>query len=170
MIYQSSTTSTSRCIYIIIRLLEYIFATQFRRPWIFQTMNSVRSNIISLKYQKFTPLGKYIGIRKLSLWQRLQEKFSICIILNTCPLLATVNKYIVLQLKTDYCRHGKVHFRINVYPWNVDFSYLFFVGTCILNIQMFRVWEIKIWLNIFRYFSKWINCKFIVCGCVSGFP
>jgi len=33
----------------------FIFATRCRRPWIFQTMNSVRSNNLSLKYQKFTP-------------------------------------------------------------------------------------------------------------------
>ena len=35
----------------------YIFATQRWRSWIFQTMNSVRSNNISLKYQRFTTLG-----------------------------------------------------------------------------------------------------------------
>ena len=29
----------------------YIFATQFRRPWIFQTMNSVMLNNLGLKYQ-----------------------------------------------------------------------------------------------------------------------
>ena len=44
----------------------YIFATQCRRPQIFQTMNSVRSNNISLKYQSFTLSGCiYIGIRKV---------------------------------------------------------------------------------------------------------
>ena len=32
----------------------YIFATQCRRPVIFQTMNSVRPNNLSLKYQRFT--------------------------------------------------------------------------------------------------------------------
>ena len=30
---------------------------KYRRPLIFQTMNSVRSNNLTLKYQKFTPLG-----------------------------------------------------------------------------------------------------------------
>ena len=35
----------------------YIFATQRWRSWIFQTINSVRSNNISLKYQRFTTLG-----------------------------------------------------------------------------------------------------------------
>ena len=45
----------------------YIFATQCRRPFIFQTMNSVRSKSLSLEYQRFTPAGcKDMGI--ISLW------------------------------------------------------------------------------------------------------
>ena len=41
------------------------FATQCRRPQIFQTINSVRSNNVSLKYQRPTTSGcKDIGIRK----------------------------------------------------------------------------------------------------------
>ena len=44
---------------------SYIFGFQCRRPKIFQTMNSVRSNNISLKYQSFTTLdSKDIGIIK----------------------------------------------------------------------------------------------------------
>ena len=36
----------------------YIFATWYRRPWIFPTMNSVyRSNNLSLNYQRFTLSG-----------------------------------------------------------------------------------------------------------------
>ena len=43
----------------------YTFGFQSRRPQIFQTMNSVRSNNISLKYQRFATLGyKDIGIIK----------------------------------------------------------------------------------------------------------
>ena len=43
----------------------YIFATLCFRPLIFQTMNSVRSRSLGLKYQRFTTSGcKYIGIRK----------------------------------------------------------------------------------------------------------
>ena len=43
----------------------YIFGFQCRRLLIFSTMTSVRSNNISLKYQRFTTLGfKDIGIRK----------------------------------------------------------------------------------------------------------
>ena len=34
-----------------------IFAAQYPRPLIFQTMNSVRPNNLSLKYQRFTPSG-----------------------------------------------------------------------------------------------------------------
>ena len=41
-----------------------MFATQCRRLWIFQTMNSVVSNNQSLKYQGFTSAGcKDIGFR-----------------------------------------------------------------------------------------------------------
>ena len=42
-----------------------IFATQCRIPKIFPTMNSVKSNKLSLKYKRFTPSGcKDIGIIK----------------------------------------------------------------------------------------------------------
>ena len=42
----------------------FIFATQCRRPLIFQARNSVILNNQSLKYQRFTPLGpKDIRIR-----------------------------------------------------------------------------------------------------------
>ena len=43
----------------------YIFGFQRRKPLKFQTMTFVRSNNISLKYQRFTTMGsKDIGIRK----------------------------------------------------------------------------------------------------------
>ena len=43
----------------------YICATRCCIPLIFQTMNSVRSKCLSLKYNMFTPSGcKDIGIRK----------------------------------------------------------------------------------------------------------
>ena len=44
---------------------SYIFATRYcHRPFIFQTINSVRSNCLNLKYQRFIPSGgKDIGIR-----------------------------------------------------------------------------------------------------------
>jgi len=35
----------------------YIFATQCHSPYIFQTMNSVISNNLDFKYQRFTPSG-----------------------------------------------------------------------------------------------------------------
>jgi len=45
-------------------LTPYIFATQRRRSEIFQTMNPVRSNNLSLKYQRITTSGcKDIRIR-----------------------------------------------------------------------------------------------------------
>ena len=42
-----------------------IVATQCHRSLIFQTMNAIRSNNVSLKYQRFTPYGcKDIGFTK----------------------------------------------------------------------------------------------------------
>ena len=46
--------------------------SQTRRPFICQTINNVKPNNLSLKYQRFTQSGcKDIKIRKLSLWQKL---------------------------------------------------------------------------------------------------
>ena len=42
-----------------------MFETKYRRPWIFQTLNSGSSNNLSLQYQRFKPSSIYIGIRKL---------------------------------------------------------------------------------------------------------
>ena len=57
----------------------YIFATQCRRPKKFQAKNSVESTNLSLKYQRFTPLGySYTGIRNLSLCQRLNSFIRKC--------------------------------------------------------------------------------------------
>ena len=43
----------------------YIFAIQCRRPLIFQTMNSVRPNYLSLKYKRITKSDcKDTGIRQ----------------------------------------------------------------------------------------------------------
>ena len=44
-----------------------------RRPLIFQTMNSVKSNSLSLKYRRFTPSGcKDIEIRKFEFVAKTQ--------------------------------------------------------------------------------------------------
>ena len=53
----------------------YIFPIQCGRPLIFQSMNYVRSNNLSLKYQMFTPTGcKDIEIWTFkSLWQQLSS-------------------------------------------------------------------------------------------------
>ena len=62
-----------------------IVATQKRRPLIFQTMNAVRSNNVSLKYQRFTSSGyKVIGFTKIefvakSQFQLLADFFKCCI-------------------------------------------------------------------------------------------
>ena len=51
----------------------YIFATQCRRPLIFQIMNSVRPNNLSLKYQRFTSYDwKDIGIRQFVFLRKTQ--------------------------------------------------------------------------------------------------
>ena len=45
-------------------IANHLDATRCRKPLIFQTMISVRSNNLILKYQRFTPSGfKYIGLR-----------------------------------------------------------------------------------------------------------
>ena len=51
----------------------YNLATRFPRPLIFQTINSARSNSLSLKYQRFTPSGcKDIGVRKFKFAAKTQ--------------------------------------------------------------------------------------------------
>ena len=66
---------------------SYIFAVQCYRHFTFQTMTSVRSNNISLKYQRFTTLGsKDMGIRKTEFVARTQflylaallNSFAVC--------------------------------------------------------------------------------------------
>ena len=55
-------------------LNPYSFITQCSKPLIFQIINSVRSNNVSLKYQNSIPLGyKDIRFKSLSLWQRLKS-------------------------------------------------------------------------------------------------
>ena len=56
----------------------YIFATRCRRPLIFQTMISVISNCLSLKYQRFTPSGcKEIMFRKCMFVAKTQFLYGI---------------------------------------------------------------------------------------------
>ena len=44
---------------------SYNLTTRFPRPLIFQTINSVRTNSLSLKYQRFTTVGCLdVGVRK----------------------------------------------------------------------------------------------------------
>jgi len=51
----------------------YILATRCCRPLMFQTMNSVRLNSLSLKYHWFTPSGfKDIRIRKFEFVAKTQ--------------------------------------------------------------------------------------------------
>ena len=70
----------------------HIFTTQCLRPWIFQTMNFVSSNNLSLKYQKLTQSGcKDIRIlifgfvaKTQFLWQNVcQSRYTICLSVNS---------------------------------------------------------------------------------------
>ena len=52
---------------------SYNLATHSPRPLIFQTINSVRSNSLSLKYQRFTPSGcEVIAVRKFEFVAKTQ--------------------------------------------------------------------------------------------------
>ena len=58
---------------------KWVFALTFKplylcNPMIFQTMNSVKSKSLSLKYQRLTPASaKILGLDNLSLWQKLSS-------------------------------------------------------------------------------------------------
>ena len=59
--------------------ITYIFATQLRRLLILQTVNSIRSNSLSLKYQGFPVSGcqdirirKFEFVEKLNFFSKLQ--------------------------------------------------------------------------------------------------
>ena len=55
----------------------FIFATQCRRPLIFQTINSARVYNLSLKYLRFTPSGLIdIGIGKFEFVAKTQFLFA----------------------------------------------------------------------------------------------
>ena len=85
---------------------SYIFAAQWPRPEIFQTINSVSSNNKSLKYQSFTPSGcKVVRIRKFESVAKNQllrlDCFcltSVCRSLNVCR---TIIKRRVWKYKND---------------------------------------------------------------------
>ena len=64
-------------------------ATQCRRSLIFQTMNAIRSNNVSLKYQRLTPLGcKDIGFTKTEFVAKTQFLLMfLTVILYLPPLL-----------------------------------------------------------------------------------
>ena len=56
----------------------YIFAAQCTcRPYIFQPMNYVSSNNLSLKNQRFTPIGWKDRLENHSLWNRLNSNLKI---------------------------------------------------------------------------------------------
>ena len=76
----------------------YIFRFQCRRPLIFQTICSVRSNNIGLNYQRFIRLGfKEIKIRKSEFVAKNQKFFLVPF--SSFSLLVQNNKYLVV---TDF--------------------------------------------------------------------
>ena len=67
MIWTSTTKELSLCHQLWFSN-PYIFAAHCRRPQLFQTFNSVRSNTLNLKSIRFTSsVRKYIRIRKFEL-------------------------------------------------------------------------------------------------------
>ena len=70
----------------------YIYLNQCRKPLIFQTMNSVRSNILSLKYQTFQPSD----LKDLGIWNSLCQNL-IFFSQILCPGLGTF----VLKIKQN---------------------------------------------------------------------
>ena len=67
-------------------LNPHIFGTHWRRPEIFQTMNSVRSNALSFKYQRFTQSGVKdikISCGKNSTPSRIEASSTIPYLVNT---------------------------------------------------------------------------------------
>ena len=76
----------------------YILATRCRRPLMFQTMNSVRSNSLSLKYHRCTTSGcKNIGIRKFEFVAKTQ------FLLVSKALNMVSNLGFVFLLCFDFC-------------------------------------------------------------------
>ena len=60
-------------------IYHYIFAIKCRRPLIFETVNSVKSNGLSLKYQRFASSGcKDIGFRKFEFAAKTQFLYHFC--------------------------------------------------------------------------------------------
>ena len=88
----------------------YIFAIQCRRPFIFQTINYVRSNGLSLKYQRFTSSGwKDIGFSKFEFVAKTQFLLAIiCVIYlymikQTLMIITKIYFYIVKCVTRFVC-------------------------------------------------------------------
>ena len=94
-------------------------ATQCRRSLIFQTMNAIRSNNVSLKYQRLTPLGcKDIGFTKTEFVAKTQ--FLSFLFNGLLTYLGTfygkLNTLLVLFLLfKDNCSWRKGHFIVQNY-------------------------------------------------------
>ena len=84
----------------------YIFATRYRRPLIFQTMNSVKSNNLSLKYHqivKIKGLDNFVTKTQFVIWQKLVNNLNLhCIDLNPDHCILKDNIYIDMQAGINF--------------------------------------------------------------------
>ena len=94
--------------------IPYIFATLCGRPWIFQTLNSVKTSNLSLKNQWFTAIGcKDIGSRKFEF------------VATTQFLLCTLLEYSAHAKRTGFMPQTSSNFVIPIYL-QPDGVYLFY--------------------------------------------
>ena len=94
----------------------YIFGFQRRKPLKFQTMTFVRSNNISLKYQRFTTLGsKDIGIRKSEFVAKNQFLYTVY---TYSSRLGYITCQILVRLFPIFCSLST--FLEKICNWNKD--------------------------------------------------
>ena len=114
---------------------SYNLATHSLTPFIFRTINSVRSNSLSLKYHRFTPSGcKDIGIRKFefvanSFLQKihfLRFKFFLNVnILKHCRISSCG---FIIHWFADFCNRGNEGIL-------TDFITFWFIKRSLFNIE-----------------------------------
>ena len=117
----------------------YIFAIQCRRPYIFQNINSVRSNNLSLKCLKFSTSGwTDIGIRKFEFVAKTQLLCLMILVLCWSALLITVK---VL---------------VNFVEWTQPYPCVNLKLSKVQNIEYERAWrqQAVIYQSIMQWYSE----------------
>jgi len=95
----------------------YNFANHCRRPYIFQTINSVGSIILSLKYQRLTPSGcKDTGIRNFEFGAKTHS--FICNILKSVSNLSVIYFQPNLGVVPVHCGWGYLR-----YTWETNHKF-----------------------------------------------